>query len=126
MQEKQQFEQELGKLLRPEQIRREEPLSRHTTFRVGGAAEYLVTPELGQIPQVVALCKRYDLPLTVIGNGSNLLIAEQPQALRSQMRPICSYRRAHCSQRRQIQRQSMGLPAWNLRQGYLDRWVERS
>lgn len=76
MQEKQQFEQELEKLLRPEQLRREEPLSRHTTFRVGGAAEYFVTPELGQIPQVVALCKRYDLPLTVIGNGSNLLIAD--------------------------------------------------
>ena len=76
MQEKQQFEQELAKLLRPEQIRREEPLSRHTTFRVGGAAEYLVTPGLGQIPQVIALCRRYDLPLTVIGNGSNLLIAD--------------------------------------------------
>ncbi len=77
MQDRQQFEQELATVLHPEQIYRKEPLSRHTTFRVGGPAEYLVTPEISQIPQVVALCRRYELPLTVIGNGSNLLIADQ-------------------------------------------------
>ena len=76
MQDRQQFEQELAAVLKADQIRREEPLSRHTTFRVGGPAEYLVTPQIAQIPQVVAICRRYDLPLTVIGNGSNLLIAD--------------------------------------------------
>lgn len=76
MQDRQQFEQELATVLETDQIRREEPLSRHTTFRVGGPAEYLVTPQIAQIPQVVELCRRYDLPLTVIGNGSNLLIAD--------------------------------------------------
>jgi len=77
MQDRQQFEQELAAVLHPEQIYREEPLSRHTTFRVGGPAEYLVTPEISQIPQVVELSRRCELPLTVIGNGSNLLIADQ-------------------------------------------------
>ena len=76
MQDRQQFEQELATVLEADQIRREEPLSRHTTFRVGGPAEYLVTPQIAQIPQVVELCRRCDLPLTVIGNGSNLLIAD--------------------------------------------------
>ena len=76
MQDRQQFEQELATVLEADQIRREEPLSRHTTFRVGGPAEYLVTPQIAQIPQVVELCRCYDLPLTVIGNGSNLLIAD--------------------------------------------------
>ena len=76
MQDRQQFEQELVTVLEADQIRREEPLSRHTTFRVGGPAEYLVTPQIAQIPQVVELCRRCDLPLTVIGNGSNLLIAD--------------------------------------------------
>ena len=70
------FEQELEQLLAPEQIKKEEPLSRHTTFRVGGPAEYLVTPEISQIPDVVALCRQYEIPLTVIGNGSNLLVAD--------------------------------------------------
>ena len=74
---RQQFEQELEKLLSQEQIRKEEPLSRHTTFRVGGAAEYFVMPSVAQVPEVVALCRAYGLPLTVIGNGSNLLVSDE-------------------------------------------------
>ncbi|MBO5154989.1 MAG: UDP-N-acetylmuramate dehydrogenase [Eubacterium sp.] len=73
---RQQFEQELEKLLPQDQIRKEEPMSRHTTFRVGGAAEYFVTPSIEQVPDVVALCRRFEQPLTVIGNGSNLLVSD--------------------------------------------------
>lgn len=73
---RQQFEQELEELLPQDQIRKEEPMSRHTTFRVGGAAEYFVTPSIEQVPDVVALCRRFELPLTVIGNGSNLLVSD--------------------------------------------------
>lgn len=73
---RQRFEQELERLLSQEQIRKEEPMSRHTTFRVGGAAEYFVTPSVRQAPDVVALCRRFELPLTVIGNGSNLLVSD--------------------------------------------------
>lgn len=74
--QRQRFEQELEKLLTQAQIKKEEPLSRHTTFRVGGPAEYLVTPTMEQIPDVVALCKRSEVALTVIGNGSNLLVSD--------------------------------------------------
>lgn len=73
---RQQFEQELEKLLSGEQIRKEELLSRHTTFRVGGAAEYFVTPTIEQVPKVVELCRQYEMPLTVMGNGSNLLVSD--------------------------------------------------
>lgn len=73
---RQRFEQELERLLSQEQIKKEEPMSRHTTFRVGGAAEYFVTPSIGQTPDVVALCRCFELPLTVIGNGSNLLVSD--------------------------------------------------
>lgn len=73
---RQQFEQELEELLPQDQIRKEEPMSRHTTFRVGGAAEYFVTPSIEQVSDVVALCRRFELPLTVIGNGSNLLVSD--------------------------------------------------
>ena len=53
---RQQFEQELEKLLTKAQIKKEEPMSRHTTFRVGGAAEYCVTPSIEQVPHIVTLC----------------------------------------------------------------------
>ncbi|MBO5246442.1 MAG: UDP-N-acetylmuramate dehydrogenase [Eubacterium sp.] len=74
--EKQLFEQEIERLLAKEQVKKEEPMSRHTTFRVGGPAEYYVTPAIAQIPQIVILCKEYEIPLTIIGNGSNLLVAD--------------------------------------------------
>lgn len=75
--DRKQFEQKLAALLSEAQIKREEPLSRHTTFRVGGAAEYFLTPDTGQIPEVVSLCKAFELPLIIIGNGSNLLVSDE-------------------------------------------------
>lgn len=70
------FERALAACLRQEQIRREEPLARHTTFRVGGPAQYFVQPALAEISQVLELCRRFEMPLTVIGNGSNLLVSD--------------------------------------------------
>lgn len=73
---KKNFERELANLLSPDQIRKEEPLSRHTTFRVGGPAEYFVMPRVAQVQELTALCRQFELPLTVIGNGSNLLVSD--------------------------------------------------
>lgn len=70
------FEKNLYELLSDEQIKKEEPLARHTTFRVGGPAEYLVQPSIEQLPQIVELCRQAELPLTIIGNGSNLLVSD--------------------------------------------------
>lgn len=55
----------------------QEPMSRHTTFRIGGPAEYFVSPDYQQIPQLFQIARKYGLPITVIGNGSNLLIADK-------------------------------------------------
>ena len=53
-----------------------EPMSRHTTFRTGGPAEILVTPDFGQLPEVTAYCRAGQIPFLVIGNGSNLLCGD--------------------------------------------------
>lgn len=55
---------------------REEPMSRHTTFRVGGPAQILVAPEMMRLPAVVAYCRERGIPFLVIGNGSNLLCGD--------------------------------------------------
>lgn len=71
------FEKELEQLAGVE-IRKEEPLSRHTTFRIGGPAQYYLMPErMESIREIVELCRRYDMPCRVIGNGSNLLCADE-------------------------------------------------
>lgn len=60
-----------------EQIQIEEPMSRHTTFRVGGPAEVLVTPDVQQAAALIRMCRRDEIPYTVIGNGSNLLVGDK-------------------------------------------------
>lgn len=58
-------------------LRREEPLARRTTLRVGGPADLLVEPDSEHsLRVVVELCGQLDLPWLVIGRGSNLLIRD--------------------------------------------------
>ena len=68
---------ELRKVLREDQIREQEPLSRHTTFRVGGPADLFLTPDSTQISDVMQILKAYQVPVTVIGKGSNLLVGDK-------------------------------------------------
>ncbi|MCC8151023.1 MAG: UDP-N-acetylmuramate dehydrogenase [Lachnospiraceae bacterium] len=66
----------LCRLAGREYVLRDEPMSRHTTFRVGGPADFLVMPDRGTLPQVIACCKENAVPFLVIGNGSNLLCGD--------------------------------------------------
>ena len=58
-------------------VRINEPMKNHTTFKIGGPAQYYVTPEsVTQIQEVVSLCKDKNISLHVIGNGSNILVGD--------------------------------------------------
>ncbi|MBQ2626444.1 MAG: UDP-N-acetylmuramate dehydrogenase [Eubacterium sp.] len=60
-----------------EQIRISEPMSRHTTFRIGGPADWFVMPrDAAQIGAVIAGCRDMGIPWFVLGNGSNLLVSD--------------------------------------------------
>lgn len=52
-------------------------MSRHTTFRIGGPADYFVCPDREQIAEVLAVAKKCGMAITVIGNGSNLLVGDK-------------------------------------------------
>ena len=54
----------------------EEPMSRHTTFRIGGPAELFAVPGSEELPILLKLAEREQIPVTVIGNGSNLLVGD--------------------------------------------------
>lgn len=73
----QQFLEKLKTIVGEEHFSLEEPLKKHTTFRIGGPAEVFVSPDLVQLPLIVRLCKEYDISYTVIGNGSNLLVGDK-------------------------------------------------
>lgn len=59
------------------QVCTDEPMKQHTTFRIGGRADYFVSPtETEQIRKIIELCRRENMPWYVIGNGSNLLVSD--------------------------------------------------
>ncbi len=54
-----------------------EPMRLHTTFKLGGPADFFCIPYIEEeILSVVDLCIKYNIPLTVIGNGSNLIVRD--------------------------------------------------
>jgi len=56
----------------------DEPMKNHTTFKVGGPADYFAMPAtLSELKRLIQLAKEEKLPLTVIGNGSNLLVLDK-------------------------------------------------
>lgn len=67
----------LQKLVGTEQVWAQEPMKKHTTFRVGGCARYLVEPgDVQQLSAVVNACREQKVPYYVVGNGSNLLVSD--------------------------------------------------
>lgn len=71
------FEEALWNLTEEKRIFKEEPMAKHTTFRVGGPAEYYLMPDRKELPEVIRCCGEYQIPYLVIGNGSNLLVSDR-------------------------------------------------
>ena len=74
---KKEIREKFCELLGKDKVLFEEPMSSHTTFRIGGPAEVFLMPEsYEQISSALALCREEGLPYFVLGNGSNLLVSD--------------------------------------------------
>lgn len=68
------FDAALRAIVGTESVLSDEPLAAHTTFRIGGPAQWLVLPRTeSEVAAVVALCRAHDVPWRVLGLGSNVL-----------------------------------------------------
>ncbi len=64
--------------LRENQIKINEPMSRHTTFGIGGPADCFVMPEtLEELQKIVKKVNEESIPLFVLGGGANLLVRDK-------------------------------------------------
>lgn len=60
-----------------DRLRCGEPLARHTSYRIGGPADALALPDTAaELAAVVRACRAADVPLAVLGAGSNLLVGD--------------------------------------------------
>lgn len=68
---------ELIKLTNEKNVLKNESLSKHCTFKIGGSCEYLVFPESQkELTDILKLAKEENIPLNIIGNGSNVLFSD--------------------------------------------------
>lgn len=64
-------------ILKPENVKVNELMKHHTSFKVGGPVDILVTPEnFEQVKQTITLCRNKNVPYYIVGNGTNLLVRD--------------------------------------------------
>ncbi|MFC4181973.1 UDP-N-acetylmuramate dehydrogenase [Saccharococcus thermophilus] len=69
--------QELVQICGKENVLRDEPLKYHTLVKIGGKADFLVWPTTyEQVVDVIRLKEKYQLPFTLLGNGSNVIVRD--------------------------------------------------
>lgn len=58
-------------------VRTHEPMCLHTSFRIGGPADiYVIAESAAQLRNIVCATKEYDMPLFILGRGSNILVSD--------------------------------------------------
>lgn len=69
---------DLIQMVGQEEVLENEPMSLHTTFKIGGPADYFVTPRnASDLQKVIRLCQQEQIPYYIMGNGSNLLVGDK-------------------------------------------------
>ncbi len=60
------------------QVYLNEPMSKHTSFKIGGPADIFVKPKnIEELKYIIEIAKQKNIPITIIGNGSNLLVKDR-------------------------------------------------
>lgn len=68
----------IAKVVGEENVKNLEPMSKHTSFKIGGPADILVTPVTArQIQSIIDISKSEKTPIFIMGNGSNLIVREK-------------------------------------------------
>lgn len=76
--EKEKYSKLLENLAGKENVKVDEPMKNHTSFKIGGPADFLVTPcSVESICEIIKLCNNEKLPIFIMGNGTNLLVSEK-------------------------------------------------
>lgn len=69
--------EKLERIVRKENILKHEPMSKHTSFKIGGTADYFVKVEsVQELKELLNLAQKEEIAYRVVGNGTNLLVRE--------------------------------------------------
>ncbi len=69
------IEKKLQEILSKADILKNEPMSKHTSFKIGGNAEYFIkVKSIQELKNILLLANKNNIPVTIVGNGTNLLV----------------------------------------------------
>lgn len=78
MQINQNFVEEIRGRIEAEKFLLNEPMKEHTTFKIGGPADYLIFPSsMDEVAFIFRTLRKYNIPFVVLGNGSNVLVLDK-------------------------------------------------
>lgn len=68
----------LEKIITKERIKQNEPMNKHTSFKIGGPAEfYIKITSIEELQKILEFAKKEKIKITILGNGSNVLVADK-------------------------------------------------
>ena len=68
---------ELKNVLKNSKVLKDEKMAKHTSFKIGGNADIFIKAyEIDDIKEILAISKKYEIPVYIIGNGSNILVKD--------------------------------------------------
>lgn len=121
-------------LLGEDRVFTEEAMSQHTTFKIGGPADYFLMPDKGEdVGRVIKICKEKEIPYFILGNGSNLLVGDggyrgaviqiyrNMSSVTVEGNEITGHRQVHCFRLWQLPPKMLHLQASSLREGFRER-----
>ena len=74
----QNFETCLYNVVDAAKVQKDEPMKKHTTFRIGGPADYFIMPSNEkELAETIRVCREFSIPIYIVGNGSNLLVSDK-------------------------------------------------
>lgn len=72
------FVKTIERIAGKENIKIDEPMKNHISFKVGGHADVLVIPEsITMLHEILVVCKKESIPYFVMGNGTNLIVRDK-------------------------------------------------
>lgn len=76
--EKEEIKKGLEKIIPKDKIKQDELMKNHTSFKIGGAADFFVKiSTIEELRKVLEFVQKNNIPITIIGNGSNLLVTDK-------------------------------------------------
>ena len=68
----------LEQIISKEEIKQNEPMKNHTSFKIGGPAEfYIKIKSVEELRKILEFAKNENIKVTIIGNGSNVLVPDE-------------------------------------------------